>query len=133
MALIDLIEVSKKFGEKIILTEANFSVNEKERIAIIGKNGGGKSTLMKILRGECEIDSGRVITQNSISIEMLAQTPRFDDRLSVKDALNYELKEIFDARDEYESVLAQMSMIILSYFIVKMNLLSLLSLKMDGI
>lgn len=109
MALIDLIEVSKKFGEKIILTEANFSVNEKERIAIIGKNGGGKSTLMKILRGECEIDSGRVITQNSISIEMLAQTPRFDDRLSVKDALNYELKEIFDARDEYESVLAQIS------------------------
>lgn len=109
MALIDLIEVSKKFGEKIILTEANFSVNEKERIAIIGKNGGGKSTLMKILRGECEIDSGRVIRQNSISIEMLAQTPRFDDRLSVKDALNYELKEIFDARDEYESVLAQIS------------------------
>lgn len=109
MALIDLIEVSKKFGEKIILTEANFSVNEKERIAIIGKNGGGKSTLMKILRGECEIGSGRVIRQNSISIEMLAQTPRFDDRLSVKDALNYELKEIFDARDEYESVLAQIS------------------------
>lgn len=109
MALIDLIEVSKKFGEKIILTEANFSVNEKERIAIIGKNGGGKSTLIKILRGECEIDSGRVIRQNSISIEMLAQTPRFDDRLSVKDALNYELKEIFDARDEYESVLAQIS------------------------
>lgn len=109
MALIDLIEVSKKFGEKIILTEANFSVNEKERIAIIGKNGGGKSTLMKILRGECEIDSGRVIRQNSISIEMLAQTPRFDDRLSVKDALNYELKEIFDARDEYEGVLAQIS------------------------
>jgi ATP-binding cassette subfamily F protein uup len=109
MALIDLIEVSKKFGEKIILTEANFSVNEKERIAIIGKNGGGKSTLMKILRGECEIDNGRVIRQNSISIEMLAQTPRFDDRLSVKDALNYELKEIFDARDEYESVLAQIS------------------------
>ena len=109
MALIDLIEVSKKFGEKIILNEANFSVNEKERIAIIGKNGGGKSTLMKILRGECEIDAGRVITQNSISIEMLAQTPKFDDSLSVKDALNYELKEIFEARDEYESVLTKMS------------------------
>lgn len=109
MALIDLIEVSKKFGDKIILKEANFSVNEKERIAIIGKNGGGKSTLMKILRGECEIDSGRVIRQNSISIEMLVQAPKFDDNLSVKDALNLELKDIFDARDEYEKVLAQMS------------------------
>ncbi|MEE3712084.1 ABC-F family ATP-binding cassette domain-containing protein [Campylobacter sp. CLAX-7218-21] len=109
MALIDLIEVSKKFGDKIILNETNFSVNEKERIAIIGKNGGGKSTLMKILRGECEIDSGRVIRQNSISIEMLAQSPKFNDNLSVKDALNYELKEIFDARDEYEKVLAKIS------------------------
>lgn len=109
MALIDLIEVSKKFGDKIILNETNFNVNEKERIAIIGKNGGGKSTLMKILRGECEIDSGRVIRQNSISIEMLAQSPKFNDNLSVKDALNYELKDIFDARDEYEKVLAQIS------------------------
>ncbi len=109
MALIDLIEVSKKFGDKIILNETNFNVNEKERIAIIGKNGGGKSTLMKILRGECEIDSGRVIRQNSISIEMLAQSPKFNDNLSVKDVLNYELKEIFDARDEYEKVLAQIS------------------------
>lgn len=109
MALIDLIEVSKKFSDKIILNETNFNVNEKERIAIIGKNGGGKSTLMKILRGECEIDSGRVIRQNSISIEMLAQSPKFNDNLSVKDALNYELKEIFDARDEYEKVLAKIS------------------------
>ena len=109
MALIGLIEVSKKFGDKIILNETNFNVNEKERIAIIGKNGGGKSTLMKILRGECEIDSGRVIRQNSISIEMLAQSPKFNDNLSVKDALNYELKEIFDARDEYEKVLAKIS------------------------
>lgn len=109
MALIDLIEVSKKFGDKIILNETNFNVNEKERIAIIGKNGGGKSTLMKILRGEYEIDSGRVIRQNSISIEMLAQSPKFNDNLSVKDALNYELKEIFDARDEYEKVLAKIS------------------------
>lgn len=109
MALIDLIEVSKKFGDKIILNETNFNVNEKERIAIIGKNGGGKSTLMKILRGECEIDSGRVIRQNSISIEMLAQSPKFNDNLSVKDALNYELKEIFDARDEYEKVLDKIS------------------------
>ncbi|MEE3775936.1 ABC-F family ATP-binding cassette domain-containing protein [Campylobacter sp. CX2-4080-23] len=109
MALIDLIEVSKKFGDKIILNEANFSVNEKERIAIIGKNGGGKSTLMKILRGECEIDSGRVIRQNSITIEMLAQAPKFDDNLSVKEALNLELKDIFNARNEYEKVLSKMS------------------------
>ncbi len=105
MALIDLIEVSKRFGDKEILKDASFSVNEKERIAIIGKNGGGKSTLMKILCGAYEIDKGRIITQNNLSIQMLFQAPKFSDGLSVKDALNSELKEIFDARSEYENVL----------------------------
>lgn len=105
MALIDLIEVSKRFGDKEILKDASFSVNEKERIAIIGKNGGGKSTLMKILCGAYEVDKGRIITQNNLSIQMLSQAPKFNDGLSVKDALNSELKEIFDARSEYENVL----------------------------
>ncbi|AII14539.1 ABC transporter, ATP-binding protein [Campylobacter iguaniorum] len=109
MALIDLIEVSKKFGDKEILKDASFSVNEKERIAIIGKNGGGKSTLMKILCGAYEIDNGRVITQNSISVQMLAQSPKFDSKFSVREALNNELKEIFDAIKEYEDVLHAIS------------------------
>lgn len=109
MALIDLIEVSKKFGANEILNEVSLSINENERVAIIGKNGGGKSTLMKIISGAYEVDSGRVIRQNGIKIEMLAQMPKFDDGLNVKDALNLELKEIFDARDEYSQVLEKLA------------------------
>lgn len=59
MALIDLIDASKKFGEKIVLNEANFSANEGEKIAIIGKNGEGKSSLLKALLGTLALDSGR--------------------------------------------------------------------------
>lgn len=102
MALIDLIDVSKKFGANEILNGVNFSVNENEKIAIIGKNGSGKSTLMKIISGEVAADSGRRIVQNLISVEMLAQNPNFNATFSVKDALNNELKEIFDAISEYE-------------------------------
>lgn len=109
MALIDLIEVSKKFGANEILNEVSLSINENERVAIIGKNGGGKSTLMKIISGAYEVDSGRVIRQNGIKIEMLAQMPKFDDGLNVKDALNLELKEIFDARDEYSLFLEKLA------------------------
>ncbi|MBR8464160.1 ABC-F family ATP-binding cassette domain-containing protein [Campylobacter sp. faydin G-24] len=105
MALIDLIEISKKFGSNEILNEINFSLNERERIAIVGKNGGGKSTLMKIISGIYEPDSGRVIRQNGINVAMLAQTPKFDERLSVKEALSRELDEIFTARSEYEQAL----------------------------
>ena len=102
MALIDLIEVSKKFGPNEILNKISLSVNERERIAIIGKNGSGKSTLMKLVAGSLEPDSGRRIVQGGIKVEMLAQNPKFDDAATVKDALNLELKEIFDAISEYE-------------------------------
>ncbi len=109
MALIDLIEVSKKFGDKEILKGVDFSVQPKERIAIIGKNGGGKSSLMKLLCGIYEPDSGRVIRQNGISVEMLSQSPKFDDDLSVRDALKNELKEIINAVSEYENILEKLS------------------------
>ena len=102
MALIDLIDVSKKFGANEILNSVSLSVNENEKIAIIGKNGSGKSTLMKIISGEVAADSGRRIVQNLISVEMLAQNPNFNSTFSVRDALNNELKEIFDAISEYE-------------------------------
>ena len=102
MALIDLIDVSKKFGANEILNAVNFSVNENEKIAIIGKNGSGKSTLMKIISGEVAADSGRRIVQSLISVEMLAQTPNFNATFTVRQALNNELKEIFDAISEYE-------------------------------
>ena len=102
MALIDLIDVSKKFGANEILNSVSLSVNENEKIAIIGKNGSGKSTLMKIISGEVVADSGRRIVQNLISVEMLAQNPNFNATFSVRDALNNELKEIFEAISEYE-------------------------------
>lgn len=109
MALVDFIDVSKKFGANVILDTVNFSVNDKERIAIIGKNGSGKSTLMKILCGEMQADSGRVIVQNGINIQMLAQNPKFDENLSVRDALKKELQEIFDKINEYTEILNELS------------------------
>lgn len=109
MALVDLIEVSKKFGANEILNQINFSINEREIIAVIGKNGSGKSTLMKLVAGSYEPDTGRRVVQNGIKVEMLAQNPKFDEGISVKEALNLELKEIFDARSEYATVLEKLA------------------------
>ena len=104
MALIELIDVTKKFGSHVVLDGINFALDANERVAVIGKNGGGKSTLMKIIAGLCEIDEGRVITQNGLNIQMLAQTPKFEDNLSVKDALRRELAEIYAALSEYDAI-----------------------------
>ncbi|EAJ5081838.1 ABC-F family ATP-binding cassette domain-containing protein [Campylobacter coli] len=103
MALIDLIDASKKFGEKIVLNEANFSANEGEKIAIIGKNGEGKSSLLKAFLGTLALDSGRVVRQNGKSIAMLSQTVDFNANLSVKEAIKIELEEIYNTLKEYEA------------------------------
>ncbi|EAI1511080.1 ABC transporter ATP-binding protein [Campylobacter coli] len=104
MALIDLIDASKKFGEKIVLNEANFSAIEGEKIAIIGKNGEGKSSLLKALLGTLTLDSGRVVRQNGKSIAMLSQTVDFNANLSVKEAIKIELEEIYNTLKEYEAL-----------------------------
>ncbi|EAJ8892033.1 ABC-F family ATP-binding cassette domain-containing protein [Campylobacter coli] len=104
MALIDLIDASKKFGEKIVLNEANFSANEGEKIAIIGKNGEGKSSLLKALLGTLALDSGRAVRQNGKSIAMLSQTVDFSANLSVKEAIKIELEEIYNTLKEYEAL-----------------------------
>ena len=109
MALVDLIDVTKKLGANVVLDSINFSVNDKERIAIIGKNGGGKSTLMKILCGIYEVDDGRIVRQNNINIQMLEQAPKFSENLSVKDVLRNEAKEIYNAIAEYGEVLNELA------------------------
>lgn len=108
MALLDLLEISKAYETQKILSEVNFFINEGERIAIIGKNGGGKSTLMKIINGTLEIDDGRRIIQNGLKVEMLSQTPSFKEDLSVKEAIENELIELKEAKKEYDSLLLQL-------------------------
>ena len=109
MALIELIDVTKKFGSHVVLDGVNFALDANERVAVIGKNGGGKSTLIKIVAGLCETDEGRVITQNGLNIQMLAQTPKFDENLSVKDALRRELAEIYAALSEYDAISSEIA------------------------
>ncbi|EGK8048738.1 ABC-F family ATP-binding cassette domain-containing protein [Campylobacter lari] len=103
MALIDLIDANKKFNTKIVLENANFSANLGEKIAIIGKNGEGKSSFLKALMGTLKLDSGRVIKQNNASIGMLSQQVSFESTLSVSEAIKKELEEIYRALKEFEN------------------------------
>jgi len=104
MALLDLIGISKAYESKKILTNIDFSINEGERIAIIGKNGGGKSTLMKIVAGKLDFDEGRRVVQNNIKIEMLDQNPTFKDDITVKEAIENELTELKEAKKRYDEI-----------------------------
>ncbi len=104
MALLDLIGISKTYDNKKVLDGIDFSIHENERVAIIAKNGGGKSTLMKICRGVLDFDEGRRIVQNGIRIEMLDQNPRFSPGITVKDAIEEALRELKAAKARYDTV-----------------------------
>jgi ATP-binding cassette subfamily F protein uup len=104
MALIDLQNISKQYDTKVILKDANFTLNHGQRVAVIGQNGQGKSTLFKIIMKQTEPDSGEMSIDKSLKIEMLDQQPKFKANLNVRDAIEDQLAELKQARNEYEEL-----------------------------
>ncbi|QNM91122.1 ABC-F family ATP-binding cassette domain-containing protein [Aliarcobacter cryaerophilus] len=109
MALIDLQNISKQYDIKVILKDANFTLQAGQRVAVIGQNGQGKSTLFKIIMKAVEPDSGEISIDRSIKIEMLDQQPKFEANLSVRDAIENQLVELKVAKNEYEKITNQLS------------------------
>ena len=109
MALIDLQNISKQYDIKVILKDANFTLQAGQRVAVIGQNGQGKSTLFKIIMKAVEPDSGEIAIDRSIKIEMLDQQPKFKANLSVRDAIENQLVELKVAKNEYEKITNQLS------------------------
>jgi ATP-binding cassette subfamily F protein uup len=73
MALVNLQTINVSFGEPLLLEEATFSIDRGERVCLIGRNGTGKSTIMKIIIGELIPDSGKIVYQQGVHITLLTQ------------------------------------------------------------
>ncbi len=104
MAYIDLYDIDKQYDVKLIFKQMNFHLEEGERVAIVGANGCGKSTLMKISAGVEEPDSGKRVIDRSIEIGLLLQQPIFKEGLTVYQAIEAELKELKEAQKKYEEL-----------------------------
>ena len=85
MNLINIEKVTKSYTERKLFDNASFSVQEREKIGIVGINGTGKSTLLKIVAGLEEPDEGSVVRANHVVINYLPQNPEFDGKKSVLD------------------------------------------------
>lgn len=109
MALVDLFNIKKQYDIKLLLDDVDFHLNEGERITIVGQNGCGKSTLMKIIIGEEQPTEGKRVINQAIQIEMLAQQPHFEVGLSVREAIENELKELQEAKRVYEELTQELA------------------------
>ena len=94
--ILNATNISKSFGSNEIIKDANFLVNEHEKVAIVGINGAGKTTLLKILTGEERADSGNVILAKDAKLGYLRQINNVDSTLSIIDELYTVIEHILN-------------------------------------
>lgn len=94
--------LTKSFGDKILFENISFGIAENQRIAIIAKNGTGKTTLLNILSGKENADEGKITFRKDLKISYLEQSPEFDKNLSVIDACLQSDNEIVRTIAAYE-------------------------------
>ena len=85
MNILNIEHIHKIFGDKVIFDDISCGIDQGEKIGIIGVNGTGKTTLLRVIAGEEEPDGGQVITQNGIRISWLPQTPEFPQHMTILD------------------------------------------------
>jgi ABC transport system ATP-binding/permease protein len=109
MALLTLADAHMAFGHWPLLDGASFSLEAGERVALIGRNGAGKSSLMRVLAGSERLDDGRLQMQQGLRSVYVPQEPVFDDAALVFDAVSLGLAEVRSLRARYESAHASPS------------------------
>ena len=101
MTLIRFDQVSLKFGDQMILTEADLAIEPDERVCLIGRNGAGKSTTFKLITGETEVDSGEIVPRTGLVVSQLAQSLPEAMDLGVREVVKSGLTGIQALLDEY--------------------------------
>ena len=106
MIILQANKIERSFAGEVLFDNINLQVDERDRIALVGKNGAGKSTLLKILVGEEEPTSGEINKNKDISLSYLAQDSRFESENTIYD----EMLHVFDDLRRMEKQLRQMEL-----------------------
>ena len=106
MIILQANKIERSFAGEVLFDNINLQVDERDRIALVGKNGAGKSTLLKIFVGEEEPTSGEINKKKDISLSYLAQDSRFESENTIYDEMLY----VFDDLRRTEKQLRQMEL-----------------------
>lgn len=105
MNLITLENITKSYSEKVLVNNISLGINDGEKIGLIGVNGTGKSTLLKIISGAEEPDSGTVTKPNKVRIEYLPQNPYYDENATVLEQVFKGTSNEMKLLRDYQSIL----------------------------
>ncbi len=107
MAVISLSNAQLAFGHVALLDHAEFSLESTERVGLIGRNGTGKSSLLKVISGANKLDDGLLVMQQGIKIAYVDQEPYFDPDITVFDAVASGMGEMQALLAEYDALTGQ--------------------------
>ena len=102
MNLLNIENISKSYSEKRLISNINLGINEGDKIGLIGINGTGKSTLLKIMAGVEAPDEGKITKGNSVKVEYLSQNPHFDPEATVIEQVFKGESQVMKLIREYE-------------------------------
>ena len=97
--------ISKAYGERVLFENVSFGINKDQKIALIAKNGAGKSSLLKILIGQDTPDTGQVVSRKGLKIAFLSQEPALPEELTIEDYIFQEENPILKVIQQYEHAL----------------------------
>ena len=108
MNLLTIEEVSKSYSERILINKASLGISDGDKIGLIGVNGTGKSTFLKIIAGLEVPDAGRIIKGSMVNIEYLSQDPEFDPEATVLEQIFKSDTDVMNVIREYEAVIEKL-------------------------
>ena len=97
--------ISKSFGERTLFKDISFGINKDQKIAFIAKNGSGKTSIMKIINGEDESDTGQVVIRKDIKMAFLSQDNNLQEELTIEESIFASDNEVLKVIHEYEKAL----------------------------
>jgi ATP-binding cassette subfamily F protein uup len=97
--------ISKSFGERTLFKNISFGINKDQKIAFIAKNGSGKTSIMKIINGEDESDTGQVVIRKDIKMAFLSQDHNLQDELTIEESIFASDNEVLKVIHQYEKAL----------------------------
>tara|TARA_R110000822_G_scaffold4828_3_gene20599 strand:- start:300 stop:2180 length:1881 start_codon:yes stop_codon:yes gene_type:complete len=105
MNLLTVENISKSFGELSLFSNISFGINKDQKIALIAKNGSGKTSILNILSGKDSSDSGQINSRKGIRISFLEQEPELDPKLTVEETIFASDNEVLKVIQNYEHAL----------------------------